>query len=344
MLNFEDILRKKQFELKKALMIELNALGYRTRTQKGFVYAKGSVPVMLVAHMDTVHKTPVKTICYSPDGKIAMSPEGIGGDDRAGVHMILEIVKKHKCHVLFCEDEEIGGIGASVFAKSGIKPDVNYIVELDRRGKNDAVFYDCDNPDFTRFVCGFGFEEDMGSFSDISVIAPVVGVAAVNISAGYFNEHKRHEYINLENMNRNIGLVGKMVQAETERFEYLERQYFRGKFGGGFYEDWFDLRGLYEEDSTIEKLMPLPESAHIRNRGQLFDGEGYFIDWGEKVYEYYDDLGVAVRLEGAEACTAQGLTLKYDEADAEPVEVVPEEYVYEAYEEDFPGQDDQTSN
>lgn len=63
MLTFEEIVRKPQQALKKVLMSELTRMGYRTKTKKGFLYVKGSLPVMLVAHMDTVHKEPVKTIC-----------------------------------------------------------------------------------------------------------------------------------------------------------------------------------------------------------------------------------------------------------------------------------------
>ena len=97
----------------------------------------------------------------SDDGRYLMSPQGIGGDDRCGVYMILQIINEVRCHVLFCEDEETGGNGARAFAGSGIQMDVNYIVEMDRRGNNDAVFYDCSNPEFTEFVCAFGFQERM---------------------------------------------------------------------------------------------------------------------------------------------------------------------------------------
>ena len=83
--------------------------------------------------------------------------------------MILLLMRKLRCHILFCEEEEVGGVGARKFTQSKLRPEVNYIVELDRRGTNDAVFYSCDNPDFTEFVCSFGFEENYGSFSDISV-------------------------------------------------------------------------------------------------------------------------------------------------------------------------------
>ena len=188
MLKFETILKMTQPALKKALTNELKKLNFNPKSEDGFVYAKGDIPVLLVAHMDTVHREPVQTICYSNDRKIIMSPEGIGGDDRAGCYMILEILKKHKCHVLFCEDEETGGKGAHLFTQntqstqSNITPKINYIIELDRRGSNDAVFYDCENPEFTEFVTEFGFKEALGSFSDISIIAPHLGIAAVDVS------------------------------------------------------------------------------------------------------------------------------------------------------------------
>ena len=226
-MTFEEIVMKSQPQLKKALISELTRMGYRTTTKKGFIYAAGNLPVLLVAHLDTVHRKRVKTICYSPDGKIIMSPQGIGGDDRAGVYMIMNIIKDYPCHVLFCEDEEQGGIGAGAFIKSKITPEVNYIVELDRRGNNDAVFYDCDNPDFTEFVTGFGFAEDFGSFSDISIIAPELGIAAVNISAGYYNEHSPHEYVDMEEIENNIKRVGKMIATPSPTFEYMEDTRFR---------------------------------------------------------------------------------------------------------------------
>lgn len=160
--------------------------------------AEGTIPVLLVAHMDTVHRQPVEQICYSADGAVAMSPQGIGGDDRCGVWMILQILRTTNCHVLFCEDEEVGCIGAKKFTGGSLRPQVNYIVELDRQGNNDAVFYRCDNPEFEDFVTSFGFETAGGSCSDISYIAPYLETAAVNISCGYYCEHQRHEYIHLE--------------------------------------------------------------------------------------------------------------------------------------------------
>ena len=249
-MTFENILVKSQKELKRTLKKELQELRYSPISSKGFLYAKGTVPVLLVAHLDTVHREGVKIICYSKGGKILMSPQGIGGDDRAGVYMILQLLKSHRCHVLFCEDEEHGGVGAHHFAESNIKPAVNYIIEFDRRGSNDAVFYDCANEEFTQFVCGFGFEESIGSFSDISIVAPALGVAAVNLSSGYYNEHTAHEYINMLDIHNNLDRARRMIATRTEKFEYVEAYGWRGWFLDG-YDDFTSL------------LMPLREGDYI---------------------------------------------------------------------------------
>ena len=139
-LTFETILRLPQMELKKTLKAELRSRGYPVTDKPGYLYAEGTIPVLLVAHMDTVHRQPVEQICYSADRAVAMSPQGIGGDDRCGVWMILQILRTANCHVLFCEDEEVGCVGAKKFTRGSLRPQVNYIVELDRRGSNDAVF------------------------------------------------------------------------------------------------------------------------------------------------------------------------------------------------------------
>ena len=120
MIDFETVLRLRQAELKKALREELLEMGYTPIFRKGFLYAPGELPVLLVAHLDTVHCEPPSIICYSKDGRYIMSPQGIGGDDRAGVYMILQILRRVNCHVLFCEDEESGGHGAKAFTKSSI--------------------------------------------------------------------------------------------------------------------------------------------------------------------------------------------------------------------------------
>lgn len=231
-MKLEKLFRLTDTELKSTLCEELLRHGYEidsiTNSHK-FLYAEGDTPYMLVAHLDTVHKNSPSLICYSKDGNYMMSPQGIGGDDRCGVYIILSLLNKlsFKPYVLFTMDEEIGGLGAKAFIdfidQCGNQPELKYIVEYDRKGNKDCVFYNCDNKDFTEFVEQFGFKTAYGTFTDISVIAPKFGVAAVNLSSGYYNPHTNHEVVSIFDMKNVIAASINMLTTECDKFEYVAK-------------------------------------------------------------------------------------------------------------------------
>jgi hypothetical protein len=160
----------------------------------------------------------------SADGDL-WCEEGIGGDDRCGVFIIMELLKELDCHVLFTEDEEVGGQGAIRFCESGISPNVQFIVEFDRQGKDDAVFYNCDNPDFMAFVERYGFREEIGSFSDISYIAPALAIGAVNLSSGYYHAHSHREIIRIADVESVIKRATRLISNVSTKYKYMERDY-----------------------------------------------------------------------------------------------------------------------
>lgn len=243
--DFENICRMSQKTLKKHMRKMLEEKYDEVIYADGFVFAKGTVPILLVAHMDTVHKE-LPRIIELNNGKIS-SPQGIGGDDRCGIYMISKIIEKHHCSVLFTEDEEIGGVGADKFVHhsclNGLE--FNYAIELDRRGKNDAVFYECDNPEFEDFITEDGdWRTDFGSYSDICDVAPALGCAAVNLSCGYYNAHTKNEYVVFSEMEANIKKVCKLIERTTEndKFEYIEAKHRWGKYEmyGGWSSEYYD--------------------------------------------------------------------------------------------------------
>lgn len=252
--QFIKICKFNQTNLKKYVFKKLRKTHEDIVWEDGFVYAKGTFPVLLVAHLDTVHRENVKTVVYDKANGRISSPQGIGGDDRCGVYMILEIAKRYNCSVLFCEDEEIGGHGAQKFVDSpnALHMDVKYIIELDRKGSTDAVFYSCDNPDFTNFICKDYFKESYGTFSDISIIAPMLGIAAVNLSSGYYEAHTKSEYV-IETDVDNVldGVYSILARTDDTTFEYIEKQY---QYQYGKYRDW-EYRDYYEYlgESTSNK-------------------------------------------------------------------------------------------
>ena len=227
MKNLEDFLRPSQKQLFKRLCKKFKG---KTLINKGnFILVQGLAPVMLVAHLDTVHEQPVKDICVSADKNILMSPQGIGGDDRCGCFALVKVYQSAqiKPWLLFCCDEEIGGLGAKQFCLAHQQlqlpkelDDLKFIIELDRKGSRDAVYYHCDNPDFEAYISSKGFKTAQGSFSDISLIAPEFGIAAVNLSCG------RHEYINrfyLDNtIQKVVNIVFESSRDDLPIFDYRE--------------------------------------------------------------------------------------------------------------------------
>ena len=190
-----------------------------------YIVAIGDIPIALVAHMDTVFKFPVTNMYYDQQKGVLWSPEGLGADDRAGIFAIIKILQSGlRPSVILTTDEEVGAHGASALAKLDCPiPNLKYMIQLDRRGANDCVFYDCYNPDFIDYVEEFGFVEHWGTFSDISVLMPAWKVCGVNLSVGYEDEHSVSEVLHIKHLFDTIAKVRKMLQvAEIPTFEYAE--------------------------------------------------------------------------------------------------------------------------
>ena len=273
-----NICKMDQLTLKKYVAKQLSVTYSNIQSDNGYVFAQGTMPVLLVAHLDTVHQNLPQTILYDETTEALSSPEGIGGDDRAGIYMVLEVIKKFNCSVLFCEDEEIGAVGANKFIDADIAQQLsfNYIIEFDRKGSNDAVFYDCDNPEFEEFITKDFFKTAHGSFTDISILAPFFRCAAVNLSCGYYNAHTKDEYIVIPEMLTVIEEACAILERTTENdaFEYIESEsswdWRSHDYSEGYYiieyEDergdvqWFDTRAVSMEEAIgkfcIDTLLP----------------------------------------------------------------------------------------
>ena len=254
-----------------------------------FILIQGEAPIMLVAHLDTVHEKSVKTICYSPDENILMSPQGIGGDDRCGVYALVNAydMAVKKPFLLFTCDEEVGGVGAKKFCLAhqlGKLPDaldnLKLIVEVDRKGSCDAVYYDCYNPELRDYINSKGFKTAVGSFSDISLIAPELGIAAVNLSSGYYNAHTLHEYINRNHLDNTLSKVVEIISDASQdnfpKYEYAS------------YDDY----GYFREDEIIQSLPSEYKQIYyeLLNIYSVDELENFRAEYGNKIlFEIYAD-------------------------------------------------------
>ena len=252
---FELIVKSSQTKLKKMLYKVLKRHYKHIINTSNYIIAQGDIPVALVAHMDTVFKLPPKDIYFDRKKGVLWSPDGLGADDRAGVFLILKIlsnVPKHrKPTIIFTTDEERGCIGSSKLVKDMPKApwDLKYLIQLDRCGQNDCVFYDDMNVNFEFYVEKFDFITTWGSFSDISVICPEWGISGVNLSVGYEDEHSEVETLHIEYTYRTFERVLCMLDDidNADHFKFKPYDYkgnsanwWNYKSRLGYYNDWFE--------------------------------------------------------------------------------------------------------
>ena len=260
--SMEQFFQLTQPQLLKAMKHYLNMKYDKVIATKDYLVAVGDIPVGLVAHLDTVFKNPPKDIFYDRVKNVMWSPSGLGADDRAGVYAIVQLVKVGlRPTVIFTTDEELGCLGAdALIAQIQKAPaELKYIIQLDRRGADDCVFYDCNNPEFDEYVESFGFVTNFGSFSDISSICPIWGIAGVNLSIGYYNEHSTSETLCVGQMFNTIDKVKQMLEDADNAsfFKYIAsthaskwfNKYARGGWPGEEdYWGWDPSYGISKED------------------------------------------------------------------------------------------------
>jgi hypothetical protein len=247
-------------KLKIELFEELRKYYKKLKFADGFILAKGDIPVMLVAHMDTVHKNQCNdsNIFINMENNIICSTNGIGGDDRCGIFMIMDILKntKHRPYILFTEDEECGGLGAKKFVKryNSNNTNLNFIIELDRMNGHDSVYYDLDNYDFEDYINKYGFKTAYGSYTDICELCPAFDCAGVNLSCGYYKQHTTSEYVNIDEMLTTIYKVVRILEdfklEDKFKWKEIEMHYYPttytgyNKYGGIY--DGYDLHSCYD--------------------------------------------------------------------------------------------------
>ncbi len=282
-------------------------LNYTITDTPDFIFAepKGDefIPVVLVAHLDTVHqKSKSKfyapsepTIYYDADQRVLWSPDGLGADDRAGVFAALELVRKFNVAVLFTHGEESGGTGAKAFttAYPDRTKDYKMMIQLDRRGRRDAVFYSNNSTDFHDYIVEAGFVKAFGSFSDISIIAPKWRINSVNLSVGYEDEHTKTEHLFVDHLLETISKVSNLLDQPILEFKYEAWSYGYNSYNKGSYYLWDRETNKYKEvKCTDTEYYPITGECNHGNSWDVCYCCGEAVDWDadfETVYESEDD-------------------------------------------------------
>lgn len=123
-------------------------------------------------------------------------------------------------------------------------------------------------------------------------------------------------------MEYNIARILEMVQPPTDQFEYIERE-MHSCFGGQTFQ-WNHFSGLADRRDNRKLLMPVPETAYVEVNGRRVEnGLAHFMDYKGTVYDYLDELKMAVLADYTRAYGQDGQPLKFSRRVAQKITTLP---------------------
>lgn len=206
----------------------------------------------LAAHMDQVqsfHSKDFEVVQIGDDvigwSRKSHSQQGLGADDKNGLFICLECLKKYdNIKVAFFSGEEVGCVGSSKVNLDFFK-DCRFIIEPDRKGFSDLITSmavgDVCSKEFIDAIGykEFGYKEEVGSITDVGeLVERGVGISCLNLSCGYYDAHTDHEMCVLSELENCLNFVQHIVETCTDvySYEYDEWGGWYGRYGsyGGY--------------------------------------------------------------------------------------------------------------
>jgi len=198
----------------------------------------------VVAHMDTVHADQKELVGTSHKLDIKESKEegltilrayhpfvygmwdepaqtGIGGDDKAGVAIALDLITQFdKIVGAFFVEEETGCWGSRE-ADVDILADVGYFIQFDaptdvwtsQTSSGVRLFDDEFEKKIQPLIDEYGLDIHRGDpFTDVCKLRPRFGVNCINYFAGYMAMHSQYEYVVVEYVEKAIKLGRETIE------------------------------------------------------------------------------------------------------------------------------------
>ena len=232
----------------------------------------------IVSHTDTVSKSKPKSFKLI-DG-VLTNPSGVlGADDRAGVYIIYELMKKDTNAIFILTDlEEVGGIGASDCATDQWFQDLSFnniscLLELDRENSDHCATYGYDNEDLLKIFNDGGYKEAFGSYTDVATLSDACDIACVNLSVGYYNQHTKREYLVIEELAQTLTYMIDIPKELYGRQFKIEAGYM-GMYGDSYGTNYeaicCDVCGAHEALYKVDSMDICVEC----------------IEWGTDYFDY----------------------------------------------------------
>jgi putative aminopeptidase FrvX len=167
---------------------------------------------------------------YDKDDK----PTGIGGDDKCGIFICLELLRQlEKVKIALFVSEETGCHGSKMVNLDFLN-DVGYCVQYDAPGDHlishscsGTVLFDIDS-DFYKIAYnaiseGFGNEMLVQAhpYTDIMIMKQKSDLSCINMSCGYYNMHTASEFVCISDVERGIVAGKNMVdKLGLKKYEF----------------------------------------------------------------------------------------------------------------------------
>jgi di/tripeptidase len=296
----------------ETLMIEylhgvLTEKGYNHTVDKyGNIYVtKGEAEMFpcFISHTDTVHAIDHDlTILETKDGdttiltgmnKVTNKPSGIGGDDKCGVFLCLEMLDTFdNVKAAFFVEEEIGCLG-SQHADPEFFSNVGYAIQYDSP-EGDSMSMSLmgkklfgKETEFGEKVSGLILEAGIDKwayhpYTDVWQLMEKFPFSCLNLAAGYYNMHRDNEYVIVEDVQNayelGLSIVAELGEARYERPAHVPEEPWWKRYGYNGYG--YGGSSRYDAVQTQTKKDIITEDDSNGERGS---------EWDE-FYDFYDRL------------------------------------------------------
>ncbi len=270
---------------------------------------------ILNAHMDSVQDS--FDYSLAPFAKIRgnniISGYGvIGGDDKCGLFIILELLKTHEFNFIITVQEEVGLIGIKHFLskKENDISEFPWALTLDRRGNDDII---CDNNDYgtrafendlVKIGAKFGYSPGTGTCSDADEISEFISCA--NISVGYYDAHNKTEFVILDDLKNALDYTAACIEElGDKKYEKPEKTFSYYAYEQLFYED--EIYGYgYSDDK---------KNASYANACAVTNKKGVRLYYIPSLDIHISKTGARILFEDLEESGAMYAGSAYDEYD-----------------------------
>lgn len=195
----------------------------------------------VVAHIDTVHS--IEEFTVHEDNYILTAIDssgkqtGIGGDNKAGVFVCLELLERFDTiKAAFFVSEEVGCLGSYLSDPEFFK-NVGYALQFDAPYNNwvshysdgvklfsiDSDFFDKLNPIFEKNLPDYSISSlGYHPYTDVSALKSLYNFSCVNYSVGYYNMHSKSEYVSILDVDLCLKTAIDIIESMGNNLYHLQ--------------------------------------------------------------------------------------------------------------------------